>query len=91
MVIQKHDMVMTFHSTHQAMTADKVLKGQEVYFDLIPTPRQISAGCGLSLILKSSEVSVWLKLLTEAHITYGGIYTCQGEIYETWEDLKSED
>ena len=90
MVNQEHDVVMTFHSTHQAMTADKVLKDQNIYFDLIPTPRQISAGCGLSLILKSDEVAVWLNLLTEANITYGGIYICQGEVYEPWEGLKSE-
>lgn len=40
--------VITFDSTHKAMKAEKHF-AQIVPSELIPTPREISANCGLSL------------------------------------------
>ena len=39
--------VLAFESTHAAMAADKAFAGSGAA--LIPTPRAISAGCGMSL------------------------------------------
>lgn len=40
--------VVTFKSTHSAMVAQKQLSGV-VDFVVMPTPRQISASCGIAL------------------------------------------
>ncbi len=45
--------VLAFESTHAAMAADKVLAGRGAV--LMPTPRAISAGCGMSLRLKAVD------------------------------------
>lgn len=41
--------VLAFESTHAAMAAASALDAQSVPYALIPTPRAISAGCGMAL------------------------------------------
>lgn len=41
-------LVVTFHTTADAMAMEKACKEQSVAGRLIPVPRLISAGCGLS-------------------------------------------
>lgn len=40
-------VVIAFESTHAAMVAQKLLAGMR--FDVIPTPTDITASCGISL------------------------------------------
>lgn len=41
--------VLTFQSTHAAMASSKTLASGGIDFWTIPTPREISAGCGIAL------------------------------------------
>ena len=41
-------LVVTFHTTADAMAMEKACKAEEVPGRLIPVPRVISAGCGLA-------------------------------------------
>ena len=41
-------LVVTFHTTADAMAMEKACKEQNVPGRIIPVPRSISAGCGLS-------------------------------------------
>ena len=41
-------LVVTFHTTADAMAMEKACKNEKVSCRLIPVPRAISAGCGLS-------------------------------------------
>ena len=41
-------LVVTFHTTSDAMAMEKICKERSVPGRLIPVPRAISAGCGLS-------------------------------------------
>lgn len=79
------DLVMSFHSTHQAIVGEKTVKEQRVDFDMIPTPRQISAGCGLSLELSSTEAERWLPSLHKANVVWGGIYKRDQGAFLPWE------
>jgi len=40
---------LTFDSTHYAIKTEKKLKGNNLDVSIIPTPREISASCGLSI------------------------------------------
>lgn len=42
-------IVVVFESTHQAMKAETALKEARIAFDIIPTPRDISADCGIAV------------------------------------------
>lgn len=41
-------LVVTFHTTADAMAMEKACKAQNAEGRLIPVPREISAGCGLA-------------------------------------------
>ena len=41
-------LVITFHTTAEAIAMETVCRKMEIPGRLIPVPRQISAGCGLS-------------------------------------------
>ena len=41
-------LVVTFHTTADAMAMEKACKEKETEGRLIPVPREISAGCGLA-------------------------------------------
>lgn len=45
--------VLAFDSTHAAMAAQAAFKAAGASFALIPTPREISVGCGMSLKFKA--------------------------------------
>lgn len=54
--------VITFDSTHKAMKAEKHF-AQIVPSELIPTPREISANCGLSLKFQEDALEMVLSEL----------------------------
>lgn len=41
-------IIITFHTTAEAMAAEKALKKTGISGRLIPVPRQLSSGCGLA-------------------------------------------
>ncbi len=43
--------VMAFESTHAAMASEAALEKANAHAAMIPTPRAISAGCGMSMRL----------------------------------------
>lgn len=47
-MLEKEFYVMTFESTHLAISTEKFLLTTEVV-EMVPTPREISASCGLSI------------------------------------------
>ncbi len=46
--------VLTFDSTHQAIAMEKRLQGI-FQAQLMPTPRQITSGCGFAIKVKEAE------------------------------------
>ena len=45
---KKDTLVVTFHTTTQAMAAEKFCQQNGLPGRIIPVPREITAGCGLS-------------------------------------------
>ncbi len=56
-------VVIAFESTHAAMAAQKLLAG--IRFDVIPTPSDISASCGISLRIADDLIEEALSCLDE--------------------------
>lgn len=65
--------LLTFLNTHAALKAEKKLKNLEIKIDLIPTPREISAECGFSILidLNSDNVVTYLK---DNNLKYGNLF-----------------
>ena len=57
--------IVTFESTHYALRVEKLLQDL-LPVELIPTPRQITASCGLSLILPARHLEAVQEVLAAA-------------------------
>lgn len=59
-------IVLIFESTHKVLKAEKLLVAAGVKFDIIPTPKEFSTNCGMSIRMKPevAEISK-VKLLLE--------------------------
>jgi Putative Se/S carrier protein-like len=74
--------VLTFLSTHSAMAAEDIFKQLKLDFELIPTPRQISAECGFALLVRQLDYRMIKEICRKNKIDYENLYTikiCNGE------------
>lgn len=56
---------LTFDSTHYAIKIEKRMKEAALKGVMIPTPREVSASCGLSLKFLEAEKVAMIDLLEE--------------------------
>ena len=47
--------VLLFHTTHETMHAESILKKQRMRFKLVPRPRDIQDDCGLGLVIVKED------------------------------------
>ncbi len=69
-------LVVTFHTTADAMAMEKVCKEQEVPGRLIPVPRVLSAGCGLSWCTELEKREVVSHAMENAGIEMEAMQEC---------------
>lgn len=76
MIKKQNKLVITFHTTTEAMAMERVCKEAGADGRLIPVPKAITAGCGLAwcAVLESEEM---LRNLMECKgITPEGVHVC---------------
>ena len=76
----KEEWLVAFHSTHHAIAAERLAKSSGWMVELIPTPRDISASCGLSLLFTDAtalEREAITRKLKENNILWAGVYMVQ--------------
>lgn len=70
--------VITFRSTHHAIKTEKALKKENLPIKVIPTPREITASCGLSIRFEDEDqekvFEVVNDLVENENIIIKGIY-----------------
>lgn len=71
--------VFTFAATAHALKAEKVLKNLEADFLVIPTLREISTSCGLSVKLSPENLNRYFNNLAENRVTVVGVYQVEKE------------
>lgn len=69
-------LVITFHTTADAMAMEKACKEQNVPGRLIPVPRVISAGCGLSWCAALEERDAIRKMMDATGIHEEDMHEC---------------
>lgn len=60
--------VVLFHTTSSAMKAQKILGGKGYNVTLIPTPRQFSSDCGISVRFNWQEHELVKEVLDKAGV-----------------------
>ena len=61
-------LIVTFHTTADAMAMERICKKHRVPGRLVPVPRILSAGCGLSWCTELKERSAIGEVLQQAGI-----------------------
>lgn len=69
-------LVVTFHTTADAMAMEKFCKEQNAPGRIIPVPRAISAGCGLSWCADLSDREKIAAVMKEAGIEEEAMHEC---------------
>lgn len=49
---------MVFESTHKVLKAEKLLNEIHIVYEIIPTPKDISSDCGMSIRLKPEQTDI---------------------------------
>ena len=83
---QEKTIVFVLYSIHNVMKAEKVLRSQEILFDTIPVPREISADCGMAILVARGDRQKVLKILAESRINVKDVYLRKCGKYEKEND-----
>ncbi|MDB8794018.1 DUF3343 domain-containing protein [Romboutsia sp. 1001216sp1] len=66
--------IVSFNSTHHAIRTEKLLKEKEIVCTTLPTPREITASCGISIRFLYNDIEKVKETLRESDVEYKGIY-----------------
>ena len=69
-------LVVTFHTTADARAMEKACKEQNVPGRIIPVPRAISAGCGLSWCADLEDREQIVSMMKETGIEEEAMHEC---------------
>lgn len=69
-------LVVTFHTTADAMAMENACREHKVPGRLIPVPRSISAGCGLAWCAPTDERERLLAVMQESGIEKEELHEC---------------
>lgn len=69
-------LIITFHTTADAMAMEKACKEQEVSGRLIPVPREISAGCGMAWCAPLEEEEKLKMVMNQTGIQEEDFHQC---------------
>ena len=69
--------IVSFNSTHHAIRTDKILSQSGVTSTTLPTPREITASCGISIRFLFNDIEKVSEISKENDIEYKGIFKIQ--------------
>jgi Protein of unknown function (DUF3343). len=67
-------MLIAFDSTQQALRAEMLLEYAEVEIDICPTPKQITAGCALSIEFQEEDLGTVKGVIEGEKVEIRGIF-----------------
>lgn len=69
-------LVITFHTTSDAMAMEKMCKANDVPGRIIPVPREVSAGCGLAWCAALEEREQIAEMMKQTGIEEEAMHEC---------------
>lgn len=73
---KEQKLVITFHTTADAMAMEKACRESGVPGRLIPVPREISAGCGLAWCAPPDQRESLLEIMSQHGIEQEDLHEC---------------
>lgn len=71
---RRPQLVISFATTTAAMAAEALFKEEGLPGRIIPLPREVSAGCGLSWKANPDDEAVLTAALADADIAFEGVH-----------------
>jgi hypothetical protein len=82
-------LIVTFESTNFAMQTEAALKTFEIRNQIIPTPREITLSCGLSIRTPFENFDKIVNLIDQEKIRNKSLFKMRGSgINKTIEEIK---
>lgn len=78
----ENSLVMAFDSTQQALRAEMLLEYAEIEIDLCPTPKEITAGCALSIQFDIEDLEKVTEIVHSQAVEIRGIFKRSGSGYD---------
>ncbi|WP_309123359.1 DUF3343 domain-containing protein [Paenibacillus sp.] len=75
--------VIAFDSTQQAIRTEMLLEYADIEIDTLPTPKEITAGCALSIGFGGADLERVKTILREERVEVRGIYLKIESGYDT--------
>lgn len=76
MIKKTEKLVITFHTTTDAMAMERFCKERSADGRLIPVPRAISAGCGLAWCANLESEAALTALMHDCGVAHQGVHRC---------------
>lgn len=71
-------MLIAFDSTQQALRAEMLLEYADIEIDICPTPKEITAGCALSIHFPQEELIQVKTIIVQEQVEIRGIFEPDG-------------
>lgn len=75
-------MLIAFDSTQQALRAEMLLEYAEIEIDICPTPKEITAGCALSIHFPDEDIQSVKDVIEQEKVEIRGIFSAVEGGYE---------
>ncbi|BBI36791.1 DUF3343 domain-containing protein [Cohnella abietis] len=75
-------LLIAFDSTQQALRAEMLLEYADIEIDICPTPKEITAGCALSIAFPSEEIIQVKQIILSEHVEIRGLFEKTPDGYE---------
>lgn len=72
--MEENFYVVSFDSTHHAIKAEKLFKEENLNIRMMPTPREITASCGLSIRFEVDDLGKVEEIIREEDLAVKGKY-----------------
>ena len=75
-------LLIAFDSTQQALRAEMLLEYADIEIDIRPTPKEITAGCALSIEFPSDNLKEVCEVISSEKVEIRGLYRRVNKDYE---------
>ncbi|QTH42906.1 DUF3343 domain-containing protein [Cohnella sp. LGH] len=66
--------LLAFDSTQQALRAEMLLEYADIEIDLCPTPKEITAGCALSIEFPAADLETVRRIIESEKVEIRGLF-----------------
>ncbi|WP_051330774.1 DUF3343 domain-containing protein [Aneurinibacillus terranovensis] len=77
-------ILIAFDSTQQALRAEMLLEYADIEIDTRPTPKEITAGCALSIDIPHKDFQTVSKIISHEKVEIKGYYYKRIDKYELY-------